>query len=137
MLGTSDWAGKGMLGDELEDLRLDLSGFNTDEGLGREGECKGDVRGKGTAMGDSSVEEEPSSSSKWKVGRLGVRCGRAPRETNGPALCSEWNIVGAYFQNQVIICKDSPSISGRSQLPFSLHLAPPYVNLKSILSNVV
>jgi hypothetical protein len=100
ILGTSDWAGKGMLGDELEDLRLDLSGFNTDVGLGREGECKGDVRGKGTAMRDSSVEEEPSSSSKWKVGRFGVRCGRAPRETNGPALCSEWNIVGAHFQNQ-------------------------------------
>ena len=50
MLGTSDWAGKGMLGEELEDLRLDLSGFNTLVGLGREGE----ERGKGTALGDIS-----------------------------------------------------------------------------------
>lgn len=27
MLGTRDWGGKGMLGDEVEDLREDLSGL--------------------------------------------------------------------------------------------------------------
>ena len=40
ILGTRDWEGKGMLGDEPEDFRLDLSGFNM-IGLGvlvREGE---------------------------------------------------------------------------------------------------
>lgn len=84
MLGTRDWAGKGMWGDELHDLRLDLSGFNTPLGdLVRVGECRG---GKGTArVGDKSWDEEPSSSSKWKVGLLvEVRRGRAPRETNAP-----------------------------------------------------
>lgn len=61
ILGTRDWAGKGILGDELDDLRLDLSGFNTPVGdLVRGGELRG---GKGTAGGgDISWEEEPSSS---------------------------------------------------------------------------
>jgi len=71
MLGTRDWGGKGMLGDELEDLREDLSGLplaskmgvdevrETDGLKGRDsgedsfsetvGEDKGDERGKGTA----------------------------------------------------------------------------------------
>ena len=64
MLGTSDWAGKGIFGDELDDLRLDFSGFNTVGDLVNEGEFKGEVvRGKGTAIGESSAEDEPSSSS--------------------------------------------------------------------------
>lgn len=51
-----------MCGDELEDLRLDLSGFNTPLGdLVRGGECRG---GKGTAVGGGGGEEEPSSSLK-------------------------------------------------------------------------
>jgi hypothetical protein len=62
MLGTRDWAGKGMLGDELEDLRLDLSGLNAAGDLMEEGECKGEVRGKGTATGNNSFDEEASSS---------------------------------------------------------------------------
>lgn len=53
-----------MFGDELEDLRLDLSGFNKGGGRVRGGECKGEVRGKGTAVEDSSFDEEPSSSLK-------------------------------------------------------------------------
>ena len=62
MLGTRDWAGKGMLGDELEDFRLDLRGFNTPVGdLVRGGDCRG---GKGIAMGAISCDEEPSSSLK-------------------------------------------------------------------------
>ena len=64
-LGTRDWEGKGMLGDELEDFRLDLSGFATFGGdLERVGECKGEVRGKGTVLEDRSCDEELSSSSK-------------------------------------------------------------------------
>ena len=60
MLGTKDWEGKGMLGDEEEDFRLDLRGFpfdsSTDEVLEgggevrRGGECMGEERGKGTAL---------------------------------------------------------------------------------------
>lgn len=85
ILGTRDWEGKGMFGDEMEDLRLDLSGFTTVGDLVREGECKGEVRGKGTAISFISFEEEPSSSSRWKVGGLvGVRLGSAPREVNAP-----------------------------------------------------
>lgn len=93
MLGTRDWAGKGMLGDEREDLRLDLSGFNTPDGdLVRGGEWRG---GKGTAVGVG--DEEPSSSSKWKVGRLvEVRRGRAPRDANAPPCWG--NIVGCKNQ---------------------------------------
>ena len=30
MLGTRDWEGKGMLGDEEEDFKLDLRGFPFD-----------------------------------------------------------------------------------------------------------
>lgn len=47
-----------MLGDELEDFRLDLSGLDKVGDLVREGECKGEVRGKGT----ESWDDEPSSS---------------------------------------------------------------------------
>jgi hypothetical protein len=55
MLGTRDWEGKGILGDEVEDLRLDLSGFRRgtvgdEEVLETEGECNGEVRGKGTGL---------------------------------------------------------------------------------------
>jgi hypothetical protein len=58
ILGTKDCAGKGMLGDELEDLRLDLSGFSTPLGdLVRGGEWR---EGKGTAMG-GEMSKEPSS----------------------------------------------------------------------------
>ena len=63
ILGTRDWEGKGMLGDELEDLRLDLSGFRV---LASEGECKGEVQGKGTTLKefwDKSCVSESSSSS--------------------------------------------------------------------------
>lgn len=84
ILGTRDWEGKGMLGDEREDLRLDLSGFTWVGDLVREGECKGEVRGKGTGR---SFDEEPSSSSKWKVGGFeGVRRGSAPREVKAPVF---------------------------------------------------
>ena len=36
MLGTRDWGGKGMLGDELEDLREDLSGLPLERRIGVE-----------------------------------------------------------------------------------------------------
>jgi hypothetical protein len=79
MLGTRDWGGKGMLGEELDDLREDLRGFplasrtgveevrETDGLKGREdgdgglsetvGEGRGDERGKGTAGCWLSKEE--------------------------------------------------------------------------------
>jgi hypothetical protein len=76
MLGTRDWEGKGIFGDELEDLRLDLKGFPSGV-LATDGDCSGEERGKGTAVkewvGDilsrkgitsSSVDSESSSSLK-------------------------------------------------------------------------
>lgn len=55
ILGTRDWEGKGILGDEVEDLRLDLSGFRSgtvgdEEVLATVGECSGEERGKGTGL---------------------------------------------------------------------------------------
>jgi hypothetical protein len=44
----------GTRGDELEDLRLGLSGFDTVGALVKEGECNGEVRGKGNVLGDRS-----------------------------------------------------------------------------------
>ena len=52
ILGTRDWEGKGMLGDDSEDFRLDLSGLNTVEVTALE------------ESGDKSCDEEPSSSSR-------------------------------------------------------------------------
>lgn len=36
MLGTRDWGGKGICGDELEDLREDLSGLPLERRMGVE-----------------------------------------------------------------------------------------------------
>lgn len=121
-----------MLGDEFEDLRLDLRGFNAPDGdLVRGGECKG---GKGTAMGDTSWEEEPSSSLKWKVGRLWLRRGSAPREVNAPLSCERTeDIVGCKTQNTSIICTDSISISGS----ISFYLLTPLRSNNTFLCHLI
>lgn len=49
MLGTRDCGGKGICGEELEDFKLDLSGFRTD-GVEAVLVIGGEERGKGTAL---------------------------------------------------------------------------------------
>lgn len=52
MLGTKDWEGKGIFGEEDEDLRLDLSGFTVGVDVVRGN--MGEERGKGTAFSSGS-----------------------------------------------------------------------------------
>lgn len=110
-----------MFGDEVEDLRLDLSGFNTPLGDLVSG---GEWRGKETGVGGGG-EEEPSSSLKWKVGLVRL-VGSAPREVNAPERTG--CIVG--MQNtkrekldHIILCINSYFHIGKDLflLSFSLH----------------
>lgn len=54
ILGTRDWEGNGMLGDELDDFKLDLSGS---------------FRGEGTEVGDCRDEEERGKGIAFNLSR--------------------------------------------------------------------
>lgn len=121
-----------MFGDEVEDLRLDLSGFNTPLGDLVSG---GEWRGKETGVGGGG-EEEPSSSLKWKVGLVRL-VGSAPREVNAPERTG--CIVGMQNTKREI---GSYNIMYQFLLPYregslpSFLLTPLYVNRQVILSGI-